>query len=71
MVYIDEAADYFDQSFAAILSQARKYKVGMVLAHQYLGQLEPRLQEAFAANTSIKMAGGAAANHAPLANASA
>ena len=58
LVYIDEAADYFDQSFSTILSQARKYKVGMVLAHQYLGQLEPRLQEAFAANTSIKMAGG-------------
>ena len=30
----------------------------MVLAHQYLGQLEPKLQEAFGANTSIKFAGG-------------
>lgn len=30
----------------------------MVLAHQYLGQLEPKLQEAFAANTAIKFAGG-------------
>ena len=58
MVYIDEAADYFDKNIGTILSQARKYNIGMVLAHQYLGQLEPRLQEAFAANTSIKMAGG-------------
>ena len=57
-VYIDEAADYFDRNIGIILSQARKYNVGMVLAHQYLGQLEPRLQEAFAANTSIKFAGG-------------
>ena len=30
----------------------------MVLAHQYLGQLDAKLQEAFGANTSIKLAGG-------------
>ncbi len=57
-VYIDEAADYFDRNIGIILAQARKFNVGMVLAHQYLGQLEPKLQEAFAANTSIKFAGG-------------
>lgn len=58
MVYIDEAADYFDRNIGIILSQARKYGVGMVLAHQFLGQLDPKLQEAFAANTAIKFAGG-------------
>ncbi|MFZ5616463.1 MAG: type IV secretory system conjugative DNA transfer family protein [Pseudomonadota bacterium] len=57
-VYIDEAADYFDRNIGVILAQARKYKVGMVLAHQFLGQLQPALQDAFAANTSIKLAGG-------------
>ena len=57
-VYIDEAADYFDRNIGVILSQARKYNVGMVLAHQYLGQLNAGLQDAFAANTSIKFAGG-------------
>ncbi|MCB9929073.1 MAG: ATP-binding protein [Alphaproteobacteria bacterium] len=41
-VYIDEAADYFDRNVGIILSQARKYNVGMVLAHQYLRQLEPK-----------------------------
>lgn len=64
MVYIDEAQDYFDRNVAIILAQARKYRVGMVLAHQYLGQLEPKLQEAFEANTSIKMAGGVSARDA-------
>ncbi|MFC6639911.1 ATP-binding protein [Sulfitobacter sediminilitoris] len=39
MVYVDEAQDYFDQNIGIILSQARKYRVGMVMAHQYLGQL--------------------------------
>lgn len=64
MVYIDEAQDYFDRNIGIILAQARKYNVGMVLAHQYLGQLEPKLQEAFAANTAIKFAGGVSAKDA-------
>lgn len=58
IVYVDEAQDYFDANVGLILEQARKFKVGMVLAHQYIGQLSPKLQESFAANTSIKFAGG-------------
>lgn len=64
MVYVDEAQDYFDQNITTILSQARKYRVGMVMAHQYLGQLTSGLQEAFEANTSIKLAGGVSARDA-------
>lgn len=64
MVYVDEAQDYFDQNISVILSQARKYRVGMVMAHQYLGQLTSGLQEAFEANTSIKLAGGVSARDA-------
>lgn len=68
-VYVDEASDYFDKNVGIILSQARKYNVGMVLAHQFLGQLEPRLQEAISANTAIKFAGGVSAKDArALAN---
>lgn len=57
-VYIDECADYLDDNVTTILEQARKYNVGMILAHQYLGQLAPRLLESFSANTSIKFSGG-------------
>jgi len=64
MVYIDEAQDYFDQNIGIILSQARKYKVGMIMAHQFLGQLTSGLSEAFEANTSIKLAGGVSARDA-------
>lgn len=64
MVYVDEAQDYFDPNIGVILSQARKYKVGMIMAHQYLGQLSNGLQEAFEANTSIKLAGGVSARDA-------
>ena len=68
-VYVDEANDYFDRNVSIILSQARKYNVGMVLAHQFLGQLDGKLHEAIAANTAIKFAGGVSAKDArALAN---
>lgn len=63
-VYVDEAQDYFDESVEQLLNQARKYKVGLVLAHQNLGQLEPRLQAAVMASTAIKLAGGLSAKDA-------
>lgn len=63
-VYVDEAQDYFDENIGIILSQARKFRVGMVMAHQYLGQLGSGLEAAFEANTSIKLAGGVSARDA-------
>jgi hypothetical protein len=63
-VYIDEAQDYFDESIENLLNQARKYKVGLVLAHQNLGQFETRLSAAVMASTAIKIAGGVSAKDA-------
>lgn len=57
-VYIDEAQEYFDERIEDLLTQARKYKVGITLAHQTLAQLSPKLSSALATNTSIKYAGG-------------
>jgi len=65
-VYIDEAQDYFDEGVEQLLNQARKYKVGLILAHQNLGQLEPRLQAAIMASTTIKVAGGVSARDAGI-----
>lgn len=55
---IDEAADYFDANVDALLTQVRKFKLGLVFAHQYLDQLDGALRASFAANTAIKFAGG-------------
>jgi hypothetical protein len=55
---VDEAAEYFDDNLETLLSQARKFKVGVVFAHQHLDQLTTDLRFAVAANTSIKLAGG-------------
>lgn len=55
---VDEAAEYFDENLETLLSQARKFNVGVLLAHQHLDQLIPQLRASVAANTSIKLAGG-------------
>lgn len=63
-LYVDEAQEYFDDNIDTLLSQARKYRVGITAAHQTLDQLSPRLRAAFLANTSLKCAGGVSARDA-------
>jgi len=38
-LYVDEFQNFVTDSFATILSEARKYQLGLTIAHQYLGQL--------------------------------
>ncbi|MFZ5982705.1 MAG: type IV secretory system conjugative DNA transfer family protein, partial [Patescibacteria group bacterium] len=38
-LYVDEFQNFATESFANILSEARKYKLNLVLAHQYINQL--------------------------------
>ncbi|MCX6791399.1 MAG: type IV secretion system DNA-binding domain-containing protein [Candidatus Gribaldobacteria bacterium] len=38
-LYVDEFQNFVTDSFANILSEARKYRLDLVLAHQYIGQL--------------------------------
>lgn len=59
-VYIDECHDYIssDANVTAILEQARKQNVGLILAHQYLSQISQGVLESLFANTSIKFVGG-------------
>ena len=63
-LYVDEAQEYFDDTIETILSQARKYRVGITAAHQTLDQLSPRLRSAFLSNTSFKCVGGVSAKDA-------
>jgi hypothetical protein len=57
-LYIDEAGEYFDDNIDTLLNEARKRRVGIVMAHQYLDQLTPQLRSSIATNTAIKLAGG-------------
>ncbi|MBP9869141.1 type IV secretion system DNA-binding domain-containing protein [Patescibacteria group bacterium] len=39
-LYVDEFQNFANQSFANILSEARKYRLNLIVAHQYIKQLE-------------------------------
>jgi len=39
-VYVDEFQNFATSSFAAILSESRKYRLNLIIAHQYISQLE-------------------------------
>lgn len=38
-LYVDEFQNFATESFAGILSEARKYRLNLILAHQYIAQL--------------------------------
>ncbi len=49
-LYIDEFQNVTTKSIATILSEARKYKLGMTIVHQFIGQLEKEIKEAVFGN---------------------
>jgi hypothetical protein len=49
-LYLDEFHTVTTLALAEMLSELRKYRVGLVLAHQYLAQLEPEVQAAVFGN---------------------
>ncbi|RNJ51392.1 type IV secretion system DNA-binding domain-containing protein [Methylocystis hirsuta] len=63
---IDEAASYFDENLEKLLRQARKYKLGVLFAHQLMDDLKGAMRAHVASNTSIKMFGGAGYSDAKL-----
>jgi len=48
--FVDEIHSFITQSFADILSEARKYGLHLVLTHQYIEQLEDNLKAAIFGN---------------------
>jgi hypothetical protein len=49
-VYADEFQHFVTDSLATMLSEARKFGLGLVLAHQYLGQLPQAMRDAVLGN---------------------
>ncbi|KAA3621017.1 MAG: type IV secretory system conjugative DNA transfer family protein [Bacteroidetes bacterium] len=50
MVYMDEFHNFTTLSLVNMFSELRKFKVGMVLAHQYLHQLDDKIKRAVLGN---------------------
>lgn len=49
-LFIDEAHSFISLSFADILSEARKYRLGLFIAHQYIEQMPEKLRSAIFGN---------------------
>lgn len=51
-LYVDEFQNFTSDTFEKILSEARKYRLNLVIAHQYLGQLPDNLRQAVFGNVN-------------------
>jgi len=49
-LYVDEIQNFLTLSFADILSEARKYGLNLILAHQYIEQLDEKMKAAILGN---------------------
>ncbi len=61
-LYVDEFQNFATESFANILSEARKYRLSLIIAHQYIEQLDETVRAAVFGNvgTLISFRVGAA-----------
>ncbi|MDP3995888.1 MAG: type IV secretion system DNA-binding domain-containing protein [bacterium] len=49
-LYVDEFQNFATESFASILSEARKYRLSLTLGHQYITQMEEEVRDAVFGN---------------------
>jgi type IV secretory pathway TraG/TraD family ATPase VirD4 len=64
-VYVDEFQTFTTLALANMLSELRKYRVGLTLAHQYLNQLEPEIRHAVLGNAGTIVSFRVGAEDAP------
>lgn len=49
-LYVDEFQNFATEDFATILSEARKFKLNLIIAHQFIGQLTDKIKDAIFGN---------------------
>jgi len=54
--YVDEFQNFANETFAEILSEARKYKLDLIIAHQYIEQMEEEVRDAVFGNVGSTIA---------------
>ena len=54
--YVDEFQNFANETFAEILSEARKYKLNLIIAHQYIEQMEEEVRDAVFGNVGTTVA---------------
>ena len=55
-LYVDEFQNFANESFSDILSEARKYKLRLIIAHQYVEQMEEEVRDAVFGNVGTTVA---------------
>lgn len=55
-LYVDEFQSFANESFADILSEARKYKLSLTIAHQYIEQMSEEVRAAVFGNVGTMIA---------------
>jgi DNA helicase HerA-like ATPase len=64
--YVDEFQNFTTLAFANMMSELRKYGVGLTLAHQHLAQLEPEVRQAVLGNIGTLISFRVGVEDAPL-----
>ena len=54
-LYVDEFQNFATPDFAVILSEARKYKLNLTVANQFIGQMEEEVKNAVFGNVGTKI----------------
>jgi len=55
-LYIDEFQNFATPSIGTILSEARKYRLSLIIAHQFIAQLDEKIRDAVVGNVGTKVA---------------
>ncbi len=55
-LYVDEFHNFVTDSFAGMLAEARKYRLGLTLSHQYIDQLRDEIRDAVFGNVGSVIA---------------
>jgi hypothetical protein len=55
-LYVDEFQNFANETFAEILSESRKYKLNLVITHQYIEQMEEEVRDAVFGNVGTTVA---------------
>lgn len=65
-LYVDEFQNFATDSFATILSEARKYALNLTVANQYVGQMSETVRDAVFGNVGSMISFRVSADDAPL-----
>lgn len=65
-LYVDEFQNFATDSFATILSEARKYGLNLTVANQYVSQMEPTVRDAVFGNVGTMISFRVSADDAPV-----